>query len=439
MLVPGSLAPGGVGCQRSRLATTLVDSPREAAVDFCAGQSPPSWHGPRCRAGTNMSGEALQVVGPRPRQTSSLRARAWTFTVNSIGNDPLPGIPVEFDDAAMKYLCFQAEKAPTTGRDHFQGYVHFRHPQRRDTLLSKRFPRGTFLVASKGSAEENRTYCFKESTSVEGSRQEFGDMPVGQGKRTDVVELRDILDAGGGMLEVAQANFGLFLRYHGGLSVYERLVSSKFGRDFATDVIVYHGPSNSAKSAHVRELAPDAYWLIPGTYTNVWWDGYTGQADVVLDDFYGWLKYSFMLRLCDRYPMTVPTHNGMVNFRAKRIFITSNADPKSWYRRVECSALLRRIRFVYFVDNSVEFPCVEENCMTFPHTLCCRFAAAGSSISSGDIDLAPGFIQHSSQVESVPAALYPSKRPHFGVEPCPHSHSSRHDREGGQCSCSLPS
>ena len=42
------------------------------------------------------------------------------------------------------------------------------------------------------------------------------------------------------------------------------------------------GPSGTGKSRFVAACWPDAFWKAP---ESKWWDGYSGQETVVLDDF----------------------------------------------------------------------------------------------------------------------------------------------------------
>jgi hypothetical protein len=68
----------------------------------------------------------------------------------------------------------------------------------------------------------------------------------------------------------------------------------------------------------------------------------------VIDDFYGWLPWSFLLQLCDRYAMRVPTKGGHLPFLSKVIIFTSNVHPSEWYDYIskphmKLDALLRRI------------------------------------------------------------------------------------------------
>ena len=45
---------------------------------------------------------------------------------------------------------------------------------------------------------------------------------------------------------------------------------------------VLWGPSGTGKSRWVAATWPDAFWKAP---ESKWWDGYSGQETVVLDDF----------------------------------------------------------------------------------------------------------------------------------------------------------
>lgn len=41
------------------------------------------------------------------------------------------------------------------------------------------------------------------------------------------------------------------------------------------------GPTGTGKSMHVRSTYPDAY--IKGN--NIWWDGYAGEKEVIIEEF----------------------------------------------------------------------------------------------------------------------------------------------------------
>lgn len=77
----------------------------------------------------------------------------------------------------------------------------------------------------------------------------------------------------------------------------------------------------------------------------MWFDGYEGQDDVLMDDYQcSMLDREFFLRLLDRYPMQVPVKGGFVEWRPKRIIITSNHNPIDWYASEQniCDAAVQR-------------------------------------------------------------------------------------------------
>lgn len=79
-----------------------------------------------------------------------------------------------------KYVVFQKERCPTTGREHYQGYLFLEghNGLSRNTLL-RRLPclTSAHLESAKGSPRDNREYCTKEESRIEGP-WEFGDLPA---------------------------------------------------------------------------------------------------------------------------------------------------------------------------------------------------------------------------------------------------------------------
>jgi len=302
------------------------------------------------------------------------KTRSWCFVLHANDQDELDEVPIAWNPDYMEYLVYQMERAPTTGRRHFQGFLYTKNPVAMTTLKNKFGSRINWQpkVANSTNAQAAE-YCKKAETRLM-PPQEFGVLPS-QGTRSDLLAIQQMLDQGAGMLEVARANFGSFLRYNRGYTAYAAMVSTgSTRRTWMTEAIVYWGPPGSGKSQHVMELAPEAFWLSRPNNPTCFFDGYQGQEDVVIDDFYGWLPRDFLLRLIDRYPFQVATRSGAVNFVAKRVFFTSNADPAQWYRNVGLGGLERRLPHIFHVDYSFEFPCVA--CTTFPHQEGCRYVAS---------------------------------------------------------------
>lgn len=110
-------------------------------------------------------------------------------------------------------------------------------------------------------------------------------------------------------------------------------------RSWDTCVHVLQGPTGTGKSKWAQDFDPKGYWK----QRSNWWDGYTKQETVVIDEFYGWLPFDLLLRLCDRYPLLVETKGGQVQFLAKTIIITTNMLPCNWYRNAYFPSFARRV------------------------------------------------------------------------------------------------
>lgn len=110
-------------------------------------------------------------------------------------------------------------------------------------------------------------------------------------------------------------------------------------RSHKTIVYIVQGPTGTGKSRWAMESYPDAYWK----QRSNWWDGYAGHEHVIIDEFYGWLPFDLLLRICDRYPLLVETKGGQVQFQARTVILTTNKKPTEWYSNVYVASLIRRI------------------------------------------------------------------------------------------------
>ena len=153
--------------------------------------------------------------------------------------------------------------------------------------------------------------------------------------------VKKMIDDGCDDAKIADEYFGYYIQSYRGLNQYRLLLSNE--RNFKTLVTVIYGPTGTGKSQWCYEHLKDPYWKVKGQ----WWDGYRNQGVVVLDEFYGWLKYDEMLRLLDRYPFKVEIKGGYVQFNSKMIFITSNKKPEEWYNQPDISHLTRRIENIW--------------------------------------------------------------------------------------------
>jgi len=302
------------------------------------------------------------------------RSRNWCATLNATDDDFLPERPFDekvFDEK-MTYLIYQLERGGNAARRHWQCFFVLKNPASLHQMKKWFGDRFHFEVARDVLA--SIAYCTpangKEGVLTPGV--EFGTRPS-QGKRNDLESVKTLIDEGASMLDVANSNFGAFVRYNRGFALYKSLVDQT-PRDFKTEVIVFWGPPGSGKTYHCNELAEGkAFWCMKQNNPTVWWDGYDGQQDVIIEDFKGWMPHTMFLGITDQYKAGVRTSNmGEINFRSKRIFITSNYHPQDWYQDAVPGALERRLTHVFYFPNTKERPCV--TCKSFPPQAACPCA-----------------------------------------------------------------
>lgn len=274
--------------------------------------------------------------------------RNWCFTcwdTNELNNI--------LKDDKSHYVIYGEEICPNTNKLHYQGYAEF------DNKVSignkghlKKIAKTTHWERRYSTQKQAIDYCKKDGKWFERGQ------PSHQGERTDIMELKECIDKGAKLSEVADQHFEYFLKFNKGILMYMNLKPKV--RTWKTECQIMVGPPGCGKS--IKCPTQNAFWLNRPTNSNIWWDGYNGEEDVVLDDFYSWVPFDLLLRILDRYPLNVEIKGGVVPFLAKRVWITSNQRINEWYsieirsNSDRWNALLRRIE--YYIDL---FPGSENN------------------------------------------------------------------------------
>jgi len=265
----------------------------------------------------------------------------WCFTyILPNGEDPEALCAQWAEAEGVGYLIAQMERAPSTGQLHIQGYceltTHRSMSQLKDLFQTSRI----HLERSRGTYEQNKTYCTKEDTREAGP-WEFGEHLV-QGRRTDLGEVASMVIAGASFADIARAHPTTWIRYGKGVIALRAAVMDT-PRDWAADVHVFIGPTGTGKSRTAHAEGGDSRYIL-GDPAGKWWDGYAGQETVIIDDYRGEIQFTYLLKLLDRYPMQVQTKGGWTNLSAKHWFITSNLELDEWYgANVDLAPLRRRI------------------------------------------------------------------------------------------------
>lgn len=273
-------------------------------------------------------------------------SKNWIFTLNNPTQDG--DTLLDNLSTLASYLVFQKEQA-STGTVHFQGYIQFT-VRKRLAAVRKVLDRAHWEVA-RGSAEQNTQYCTKAESRLEGPWR-FGEMTV-QGQRKDIADFRDAILEG-------KRDLDLLEDYPNQVAKFPRFIS--FCRVAAVQhrnekpfVSCFWGASGTGKTRDALDAGggADSTFIVsrPDSGRPLWWDGYdpTTHLSVILDDFYGWIPWSYLLQLIDRYRFSVEIKGGKLPFNSPKIFITSNQPPEKWYKNIpndDMTPLLRRIDLI---------------------------------------------------------------------------------------------
>lgn len=256
------------------------------------------------------------------------RCRGWCFTIH----DCSKGSFEKLQRITASYLIVGDEVAPSTGKQHYQGYVHFANVTR-FAAVRKMLPEGTHIEPARGSALENKVYCSKEKVLME-----VGEVPK-QGKRNDIEVMRALVADGGNMRAACAVARSLQ-----GIKIAEKLLTyDEAPRQEKPWVAWFWGPTGTGKSRAAAEALPDAWWSGKNLR---WWQGYDAHDEVIIDDFRGdFCTFHELLRILDRYPFTVEVKGGSRQLVAKKIIITSCAPPERVYKDCgeKVDQLLRRL------------------------------------------------------------------------------------------------
>lgn len=266
------------------------------------------------------------------------------FTLNNYTDDEYAKIK-EFITSKAIYGVVGEERGEENNTPHLQGYINLGRKARLSFAGAKKaIGERAHIEIARGSDEDNKAYCSKEGNVFEHGEIQF------PGKRNDIEQCCKSIMGGKRLADVALEHPSTFVKIHRGLRELEYIVRSKQQRNFKTTVHVLIGTPGTGKSRWCHEQAGKAgademYYKPRGQ----WWDGYCGQKNVVIDDFYGWIKYDDLLKICDRYPYQVPVKGGYVPFTSENIYITSNAPIEEWYHfnGYNTAAILRRVEHLY--------------------------------------------------------------------------------------------
>lgn len=264
------------------------------------------------------------------------RTRNYCWTLNNYTEEELNAITSLEGHKQIRYMIFGKEVGEQ-GTPHLQGYTSFHNTK---TLDQVKAIIGTRIHVEKsaGTQQQNIAYCSKDNIYIE-----WGEKPK-QGSRKDIEFVKEEISKGTPIDKVIQSCTSYQSARHAELLFkYQKQPPPK-----KRIVRWYYGLTGTGKTRSAVEEAETSQGDYYITMNNLkWWDGYTGQKYIIIDDFRkDFCTFHELLRILDRYPYRVNVKGSSLWLQPTTdvIIITSAYHPSEVYNtREDIDQLIRRI------------------------------------------------------------------------------------------------
>lgn len=249
----------------------------------------------------------------------------------------------------VHYMVVGEEKGEG-GTPHLQGYAELATRTRLNAL--KAFLPRAHLEARKGTAAQAAVYCKKD-----GDYNEQGVISK-QGSRSDIEGLYTAVKSGKTELQLFDDHTAAMFKYRRSASRLMQLLQEEKARSalFVKPlVVVLWGPAGTGKTRTIMQRSPQVY--ICDMLDQGWFDGYSGQSSILLDDFNGEVPWKTLMRMLDGYRLQLAVKGSSCYKNWNTVYITSNHPPETWYSGEHLAALTRRISFQFEIEYKVEEDC----------------------------------------------------------------------------------
>ncbi len=270
-------------------------------------------------------------------------SRSWAFTINNPSLADITAVKRWADFGANGVV---GSEVGETGTPHLQGQVTFSKP----TTFKQ-------VKAINAQAHWSKTRCLARSVEYckkDGDWWSIGEgYDIRQGKRTDLDVLAATIKEGG-IKAAYVSHAGMLIKFPAGCKLISQ-ISTRSIVKMPPCVIWLYGPTGTGKTQFVCDNEQyDETWTSGNELK--WFDNYTGQQVALLDDFRGSAcKFSWLLRLLDRYPLEVEVKGGFTSWVPLRIYITSCHSPGECYRGVTDENLDQLYRRLHKVINTADY------------------------------------------------------------------------------------
>lgn len=304
------------------------------------------------------------------------QSRKWQITINNPNDKGFSHERIKEIISGFKsviYWCMSDEIGENQTY-HTHIYIQGRGGIRFSTIR-KHFEGGHFEMA-KGTALQNMEYVSKagkwkdnkkSETSVDGTFEEFGELPIErQGSRNDLGDLYSMLKEGLSDYEILEQMPDAIANIERLDRVRQIIKQEEFKNCFRKLEVTYiYGDTGLGKTRGIMEQYG---------YSNVYrvtdylhpFDGYRGQDVIVFEEFRSSLSVSDMLNYLDGYPLELPCRYSNKYACYTKVYIVTNVLLSSQYKNVQNEfpetwlAFLRRLnKVVCYTEDGIKFQSIE--------------------------------------------------------------------------------
>ncbi len=237
----------------------------------------------------------------------------------------------------FRYIAFQLEQGEKE-TPHYQIYIELLR-DRRLSWLKRHISKTAHWEPRNGTAAQASLYCTSEEYKGKDKGRirgpwTLGKISKGAGTRSDLVDFKDAIKSGKRKRDLWETHTVQMAKYRHMYDDYNRCHPPT--REEKPIVCLLFGKTGKGKTRTVHETwKEEGYWRLPVCGGRLWFDGYDGHKNVLLDDFNGKMSKVGrvqLLQILDRYVVQVEVKCSFVWWHPENIAVTSNYHPREWYK-----------------------------------------------------------------------------------------------------------
>lgn len=293
------------------------------------------------------------------------RSRKFQITINNpdkhknCSHDDIKKIMERWDNIIYYCMCDEIGTQEETLHTHI--FVQYKNPVYFNSIKSA-FEKA-HIEEAKGTVQENRQYIRKEGKwektekehfNLKDTFEEFGTIqPEGQGRRTDLADLYQMIKDGYNNIEILEINPDNILNLQQIDKARLEILYTRYKGERRTDICVTYvsGSTGLGKSRDILDMHMDENVYRVTDYKHPF-DSYSGEDVIVFEEFRSDLLIGSMLNYLDIYPIQLPARYNNKQACYHYVYIVSNWKLEDQYKNVMLEqpetykAFLRRIHNV---------------------------------------------------------------------------------------------